>query len=89
MREQIDQLWYALVGFKGGGLIDRVDAINERLDLYIEHRAATCPINLIDQADERKASISREKRRINVQTIALIVAGLSATSAILIAILKP
>jgi hypothetical protein len=88
MKEQIDQIWWIIIGYNGGGLVSKVDAINSRFDDYIETRAATCPLNVYEKAEEHKAAIKRDKKRTRVQTMALIVALMATACAILVAIFK-
>lgn len=77
MKEQVDQLWYAIIGTNGEGLLGRFDK-------FIDTRSETCPMNIRESVVERNRALKREQLRNRIMVGSLFVAVASLTFTIII-----
>jgi len=88
MREQVDQLWYAIIGTNGEGLIGKVNKQSETLREFLDTRAQTCPVNQRETEEERQRALRRDKIRNRIMAGSLTVAAFSVILSFLVAIFK-
>jgi hypothetical protein len=42
MEDAVDQMWYALIGTNGDGMVAKMKQIDDKIDAYIANRPNTC-----------------------------------------------
>jgi len=67
LEETVSQLWYAILGTNGEGLLGRLTRFEDEFERYVDTREQTCPIakgdTLIRNAVEKAAGLKRERIR--------------------------
>jgi hypothetical protein len=45
-REMLEQLWYAMIGTNGDGVIEQIKMLTQEFQQFMRTRADTCPVRM-------------------------------------------